>query len=138
MYPTIAILEYSDNFSLTDEEWNDHDFQHFLFMVNQCIIWHNDIISFEKEWLDQNKNLKRMINVVALTSILDNSPIQEAMDKIATEYHQIEAKTMAAKNKVLESGISQNAKEFCDRTAYMIGANFYCGYNSARYNTMYE
>ena len=132
------VVEYVDNLPLTEEEWNDPDFQHFLQMANRCIITHNDIVSFEKEWLAENKNLKRMINVVALTAILDKCSIDEAMYKIGTGYQEMEAKAMAVMNKVFGTEISQNVKAFCNCVAHIIGGNFFCGDKSMRYNAMYD
>ena len=53
--------------------------QKYLLLANECIIFNNDIVSFEKELLESNKELERMYNVVARTAILDKCSIQDAL-----------------------------------------------------------
>ena len=134
----MVLIEYAEGITLTDEQWNDPLLQDFMVMVNHCVIYHNDIMSFEKEYHEQNSQLIRMTNVVAMTAIGDKSSIQEAMDKCGEQYLEVEAKAMEAMKKVLDSRVADNVKTFVDYAQYVIGGNFSAGYLTPRYNQIYE
>src|SRR5437870_1938394 len=92
VYPSISLIEYAQGISLTDEEWVDPDVQELLLYVVKVIYCHNDIVSFEKEWVDQGKNINRMCNVVAGTVLFDKCTVEEAMIKVAKIYTDLEYK----------------------------------------------
>ena len=112
--------------------------QDYLLLANDCIIYSNDICSFEKEWLENNKKLERMYNVVARTVIIDGCSIENALTKMATEYENLEEKALKAREELNKHNLSPNAKILIELVGYQIGGNFYSGLVTDRYNKLYE
>ena len=133
-----ALIEYADDLSLTEEEWDNPLLQDYLQKSNHVILWHNDIVSFEKEWIEQNKQLERMSNVVAWTAIIEKCTIEKAMEKVCDLYPEIENKAMKAMERLLETEISRNMETFIDRVSHTLSGNFCVGYLIDRYNKIYH
>ena len=123
---------------LTDDEWYDPLFHQLIDLANDCIITNNDIVSFEKEWLAQDKKLERMHNIVARTVILDKCSIEEALQKVTDMFLALENKAMLMMDEVLKRDNSQNVVTYVDRLRYLLGGHFYQGTILDRYNKLYE
>ncbi|CAG2105917.1 unnamed protein product [Medioppia subpectinata] len=78
----MQIIEYSDEIQVPDSEWCDPRIARLRDLCNLCMIYVNDVYSFEKELNEQNGVLERMrINLVAYHSLREGITIAAAMAK---------------------------------------------------------
>ena len=63
----IALVAFTDDISLTDEEWNEPLFAEYRDVVLDTIVYDHDLASFVKELKDQNHDINRQLNMMALT-----------------------------------------------------------------------
>ena len=137
-YPAIQLIEYSDEIILTDEEWNDTRFQQMIRAFVDCAILSHDIGSFEKEYDEQNRQLDRMYNVVAVIAQSNHCSIEEAIIKVNGMLTRLESDTLKLFSEYMsDTSVSESQKTFMDRVHYMMGGNHWYSSRLSRYNMMY-
>ena len=111
--------------------------QELMSLCLDAVIYHNDIHSFKKEWLEQKNDLKQMMNTCALTAILDDCSIEVAMIKIVDKSKDLENQIQLVVEKIKYLEFRKEFKTYANRILYLNSGNFYCGKVCDRYNSLH-
>ncbi|CAG2108191.1 unnamed protein product [Medioppia subpectinata] len=122
----IALIEYSDEIHVPDNEWSDPRIARLRDLCNLSIVYLNDVYSFEKELNEQNGVLEQMlVNTVAYHSLREGITIAAAMRKtldakrdIASEFDHLCADVLASDE------FSADTKQFVRTLDTMIAGNY--------------
>ncbi|KAJ6639849.1 (+)-T-muurolol synthase ((2E,6E)-farnesyl diphosphate cyclizing), partial [Pseudolycoriella hygida] len=77
-----SLIEYSEKIHLDDQFMQDERFQRLKDLCNLCVIFVNDLYSFEKEYVEQNEDMSKMVvNIVGFHVLKYKCSISEAMER---------------------------------------------------------
>ncbi|XP_037049366.1 uncharacterized protein LOC119083687 [Bradysia coprophila] len=136
----IALIEYSEKIHISDELWYDDRIQRLMDLCNYCVVLINDVYSFEKEFLDQDKDMTKMVwNIVGFHVLKYNCSIEEAFGRsldVIREY-QSEYKELAD-SLINDHSLGAECKKFVDCVTAVNAGNFAVSLRCNRYNDIYE
>ncbi|KAJ6639848.1 hypothetical protein Bhyg_12595 [Pseudolycoriella hygida] len=82
METLFLLLEYSEEIHPDDQFMQDERFQRLKDLCNLCVIFVNDLYSFEKEYVEQNEDMSKMVvNIVGFHVLKYKCSISEAMER---------------------------------------------------------
>lgn len=140
MRTVFTLIEYSNNVHIPDHLWYDDRVQRLMDLCNLTVICVNDVYSFEKELLEQNGDMARMIaNTVGFHVLKYKCSVEEAFERslaIVRQY-EIEYKELAD-SLVNDQSISAECKSFIDGVTAVNAGIFGISISCNRYNAIYE
>ncbi|XP_054159531.1 pristinol synthase-like [Oppia nitens] len=159
LIPTVLSLEYAYNIEIHESEWLDPRMQLLLQLLNDHIIYINDLFSFEKELksniivksntmgtgshqsLDDDRQvLPQMANTVAQTAVELNCSIPDAQTVICKRIEQLEIEMIKLVVDWEQSSVndgqslSPGVRQFISGQLYMPGGNYRSSLGVDRYN----
>ena len=123
MAPCILAIEFMHGLSLTEKLWSSPRFQRLFYLGVRHVFLYNDFYSFEKEMNDAGNNMdKVMFNTVAAISVIDDIPIEKALEKTIEIMEDIEEEMLALEQQIFaESDCLVDTKRFVELL------NLFCG-----------
>lgn len=140
MQTSLSLIEYAEQIDITDQQWYDDRFQRLMDLCSLCAIYVNDVYSFEKEYLEQNGDMSKMIlNIVGFHVIKYKCSIEEAFERSLDIIRERESeyKTLAD-SLVNDDSLSDESKKFVECVTAVNGGNYGISIHCNRYNAIYE
>lgn len=133
-------MEYSMGISISDQVWYDNRVQRLMDLCNQCAIFVNDVYSFEKEYIEANHDMNKMLaNIVGFHVLKYECSVEDAIKKSLVTIEEYECKfKKLADSLVNDQGSSAECKTFIDGLTAVIAGNFAYSTQCKRYNDIYE
>ena len=94
--------EYAYHLHITDDEWADPLMTKYMDYSSILIILPNDIISFEKEEKENNGDIYRLYNCVAVAMHLEKLSVPQAMERTYQIFQDYEVKTKEIQQQLLD------------------------------------
>ena len=126
--------EYAYDLHITDEEWADPLMTKYMVYSSILIILPNDIISFEKEEKENNGDIYRLYNCVAVAMHLENLSVPQAMERTHQIFQDNEVKTKEIQQQLLDRpDNSEDFKKMINCIDFVVGGSFAAHFLMSRY-----
>lgn len=136
MNTIFSLIEYSVEIFIPDHDWHDERIQRLMHLCNLSTIFVNDVYSFEKEYLEQNEDMSKLIvNIVGFHVLKYKCSIAEAMHRSLEIIKECERDyKQLADSLVEDDGLSVEIKTFVQCLTAVNGGNFGLSIYCDRYN----
>lgn len=139
MKTIFVLIEYSENIYIPDQVWQDQRIQHLMDLCNLSTVFVNDVYSFEKEYLEQNQDMRKMIvTIVGFHVIKGKCSVEEAIVKSLHIIKNYESQYKELADSLInDEDISADTKKFIECVTAINGGNFALSIHTVRYNRIY-
>jgi len=140
MQTLFALIEYSEKIHISEQFWYDVRIQRLMEMCNLLVIYINDVYSFEKEMLEMNEDLsKMMLNIVAFHVLKYQCSVEEAFERSLAIIRDYESEYKELSDSIQNDPcISAECKTFVKSLTDVCAGNFGLCLHCNRFNAIYE
>ena len=140
MLPTLQLGEFTERVFITEEEWNDPEFQHLFDVCAKHVIAVNEIYSYEKELAENDNNMSKLANknLMAMVILRDGLTVGEGIERMIELVIDIEKEFLQKQDIYLnKKQRSSSVIKFLDKVVIkLMTGNMKFSFESDRYQTM--